>query len=224
MMLEIVTGSFITSSVVSQHVASTSKTGIAGLYSSSFCIPFLSGGLVLSGSGWSGKTIFDYAQASGSITFDTYWKSRDGGIGFHTGSLEIKAAPRFSFNTTSQRLQLIVNNARPNYKASEKVKFRVFVNDINIVWNSSKITRQLPSVILEKVHYRIRDIDSGEIIIPFKTDNDATRLSTDSAGLYFNFDMSVLNAGRTYTIDFLINERGIEFIENASNVQFKVGS
>ena len=222
MLLELVTGSFTTSSFVSQHSGSSTGAGYSGLYSASFCIPFVSGGLVHSGTGWDGDSIQNYAVKSGSLTFDTYWKSTDGMVAFHTGSLTIKAIPRTAFNTTEERLDLIVTNARSSYKKREKVKFRIFVNDINKQQTASRIPYQIKSAVLDEVYYRVRDYNSDEIIVPFMRDNNGTRLSTDSAGLYFEMFMEDLTDGRVYTFDFLVIDRGIEFVEHAKNVRFRV--
>ena len=69
--------------------------------------------------------------------------------------------------------------------------------------------------------YRVRDVISGKTIIPFIENNNGTRLSVDSEGLYFEFDMSALYKGRTYTFDFkIIDSNETEIIE--SNSTFKV--
>ena len=222
MVLELVTGSFVTSSFVSQHTGSTTGAGMAGLYSTSFCIPFVSGGLVLTGTGWAGDTIRDFARKSGSLTFETYWKSIDRTVGFYTGSLKIKAIDRSAFNVMPQRLDLIVTNARTSYKNTERIKFRVFVYDLDKRRSAGRIPISVDSEILQKVYYRVRDINSGEIIIPFTADNNGTRLSTDSGGLFFEMFMEDLSVGRMYTFDFLINDRGVELIEKAKNVSFRV--
>jgi len=224
MILQLVTGSFVMSSSVSQHTGSTTLAGMPGLYSASFCIPFVSGGLVLSGVGWAGDTIRDYARKSGSLTFETYWKSIDGTIGFHTGSLKIKTIDRNSFNATKQRLDLVVTNARPSYTKSDKVKLRVFVYDLDKQRTATRVPISISSEILQKVYYRVRDVISGEIVIPFETANNGTRLSTDADGLFFEVYMNDLAPGRMYTYDFLVNDRGIEFVEEATNVMFKVKS
>ena len=139
---------------------------------------------------------------------------------FHTGSLKVQTIPRSAFNLTKQKLELVVTNAKPAYRSIEKAKFRVFVRDFNLEYASSKLPTQLPSTILDKAYYRVRDIDSNEILIPFKRENNATRMSTDSAGLFFEVYMDVLNIGRTYTFDFLVIDQGVEFVVNAKNVRF----
>ena len=233
MRLEIVSGTFTTSSIVNQHTASTNTSGpggpatgfgagITGLYSASFCIPFSSGGLIYSGSGWDGDTINDFAIKSGSITFDTYWKSIDGTVAFHTGSLKVNTISRSAFNNTSQRLLFTVTNARAVYNLNDRVKFRVFVSDLTAQRKATKLPYSIKSEVLEEIYYRVKQSDNGKVIIPFAKDGNATRLSTDSDGLYFEMFMQDLYVGKNYTFDFLIVERGIEYIEEAKNVRFRV--
>jgi len=222
MVLKLVTGSFTTSSYVSQHSGSSNGPGMPGLYSSSFCIPFSTGGLVYSGTGWPGDTINRFAIKSSSITFATYWVSTDGNVAFHTGSLKIQTIPRSAFNTTEQRVDLIATNAKTVYKKRERVKFRIFVNDLSRQPKASRVPYTVDSTILDEVYYQIRDVNSDEIIIPFMKKNNGTRLSTDSGGLFFEMFMRDLTDGRSYTIDFLVVDRGIEFVEHAKNVRFRV--
>ena len=63
-------------------------------------------------------------------------------------------------------------------------------------------------MILQQVYYRIRDLDTGQTIIPFETTNDSTKLSSDDRGIYFNLRTEILPRGRSYTIDLLIKDFG----------------
>ena len=66
--------------------------------------------------------------------------------------------------------------------------------------------------------YRVRDAESDRVIIPFETESNGTCLSTDSEGMFFDFYISNLYAGRTYVFDFLVKDRGIDdlFVDVAS--------
>jgi hypothetical protein len=69
-----------------------------------------------------------------------------------------------------------------------------------------KVPREQKSLIFNKMYYRVRDAYSEDIIIPFDKSNNATLLSTDSDGMYFELYMDSFDVGRVYTIDFLIND------------------
>ena len=72
------------------------------------------------------------------------------------------------------------------------------------------------------MYYRIRDTVSGDLIIPFEDDNNGTRVSTDSNGMYFEIIMSSLFPGRAYTVDLLIVENGNEIVYECKGTRFRV--
>ena len=58
------------------------------------------------------------------------------------------------------------------------------------------------------------DPQTGEIIIPFDTNNNSTRLSSDSEGMYFKLYMDGLLVGRSYKIEFLIKDFDSDLLLN----------
>ena len=63
--------------------------------------------------------------------------------------------------------------------------------------------------------YRVRDHESGDIIIPFDSSDNSTKLSSDSTGMYFDFYMSSLPRGRSYVFDYLIKQNGFDECTNS---------
>ena len=55
--------------------------------------------------------------------------------------------------------------------------------------------------------YRVRDFQTGDILIDFDTIRGSTKLSTDSSGMYFEFYIDALPRGRTYVFDFLVSRK-----------------
>ena len=225
MLVTLRTGSFSKSVFASQHQAGTRLPHaggddlvnfVSGVYSASFAIPSNDSTVV----DW-GTTLSQMIARSGSVTFDEYWSSADGSVGYYTGSLVINRINRTAFNVSPKRVDLIVTNSKNSYKQFEKALFKVFVRDFNAEQKKFKLPIEIKSLVLEKVYYRIRDIESGKVYVPFKSSNNGTRLSSDSEGLYFEFYMD-LPKGRSFTIDFLIKDGGIDLIQEASNVRFRV--
>ena len=72
------------------------------------------------------------------------------------------------------------------------------------------------------MYYRVRDFQSGDIIIDFDTDKKPNRLSTDSKGMYFEFYVDSLPKGRTYVFDFLIKKNGFDTIVTDAASKFRV--
>jgi hypothetical protein len=176
----------------------------------------------------SSLTLQDHIIASGSISFDTTWSgnsSADGtgtDVTLLTGSVIVNTPIRSAFNATRRNLIFSLLNAKQSYKVSEKAKLRVFSRDLNQELSSAKVALEIDSVIFDKMYYRIRDVSSGDLIIPFEKDNNGTRLSTDSAGMYFELSMASLFPGRSYTVDLLVVSDGNESVFECKNTRFRV--
>jgi len=166
-------------------------------------------------------TIADFVRDSGSITFDTFWQSLDTTAGYHTGSLKVTRPQRFGFDQAPKDIRTRVVNLMPEYDTNEVVKLRVFVQDFNFEPSSSKFAFRQKSAVVEKAYYRVKDVLTGKVIVPFMQSNNGTRLSSDSDGLYFEFDMSALFPNRAYTFEFKIVDSGETEILDSRSV-FKV--
>jgi len=164
-----------------------------------------------------------FVERSGSIVFEEYWYSLDGKVGFHTGSLKVDRPARFSANFTSQEPMIHITNASQEYRASDQPRLRIFGRDLKQEHNRPvRLPIQLAPVIFDKVYYRVRDLDSGRLIISFGEKDNSTRVSTDSEGMFFDFHMSILPAGRVYGFEFLIVNRGTRAIVKDSTARFTV--
>ena len=196
---------------------------ITGVYSASFAISSYDTTAVLGSS-----TIKNFANKSGSLTFDTTWASfaNTSTNPYLSGTLKLSANQRSSFSNTPRRLVVSITNAEPTYKTDEKVSFRVFVDDIDYSPVTSKLPIIRPSLIFDNMYYRILDNNTGDIIIPFDTSSGlgkaATKLSTDSNGMYFDFYMSDLFVGRSYKVEFQVVDRGMTQIIDDVGIFFRV--
>jgi hypothetical protein len=94
----------------------------------------------------------------------------------------------------------------------EVLKIQFYVTDRNAPQKVYKVPYRTQSAILQSAYYRIRDQDSGQIVVPFEVDNNGTRLSSDGDGIYFNLRTAILPKGRSYVIDILIKDFGQEQI------------
>jgi len=180
----------------------------AGLYTSSFAVSSFN--THLSGA----------AGTSGSITFNEVWKSRDLSVAFYSGTLEIGSAARTAFVQTPQRYFINITNMRSSYKETESYRFRLFIEDFNETIVYSKLPLENTGIIVDKCFYRIRDFESDEIIVPFH--DVGTLTSNDATSHYFDFYMTSLPKGRTYTFDFKIVNNGLEIVINDVAAKFRV--
>lgn len=160
--------------------------------------------------------------ASGSLLLQEQWKIGD--QLFYSGSFNL--LNELSQNSMVQRdLRFNIVDLKSTYTTDETPKIRLFVRERNLANEPVRIPIKLPSQIVHKAYYQIKDTNSLNILIPFSdvlsTPNDSTRLSIDSNGMYFSFPVSVLPRGRTYTIDISYYDRGERRIYE-SNTAFRV--
>ena len=184
---------------------------ITGVYSASFAI-----------SQWATGALTNQIALAHSATFTQIWSSLDKTVGFLTSTLVVNSEERTSFNNTPSRLFANITNMRDTYRPIEKVRFRVFVEDFGTEIKAQKLPLENKSSIFTQMYYRIRDYDSNHIVVPFERKNSATLLSCDSEGMYFDFFMDSLPVGRTYVIDFLIKDKGIDQIFSDVPAKFRV--
>lgn len=164
---------------------------------------------------------------SQSISFTQIWGSIDGTVGYHTKSnFTLRKRDRRDAVRTHKNLIVNVTNGRPAYKGSERVRFRVFVDDRadEDLITASRLPVVRRSAILGEAHFSIRDALSEKTIIPFSTVTNSTRLSSDGDGMYFDVFMSDLDVGRVYEIDVLVKDGEREQIFRGVAHRFRVVS
>jgi len=202
----------------SQH--SIGDNFITGMYSASFAVSQFSasnGGEIRQN-----DSLYKEIKNAGSATFTEIWEDTDGIVGYLTSSLVINTVNRTSFSNQSKRLIINITNMQPEYRNNDVVKFRIFAQNIDRPVKYKKLPFITPSEILTNLFYRIRDVDSGDVIIPFETSNNGTLCSTDADGMYFTCYMDSLFKGRLYTLDFLVVDSGVNQVFTDVAAHFRV--
>lgn len=204
--------------LASQYTGSTTGQGLPGVYQAQFALAS-SDTTPVTGS----VTLRDVIVASGSVTFDEVWGSVDGTVPFYSGSLTVSAPQRVAYTVSPSSPILKVTNLQGNYLSSDDVRVQVFgLKSIPTQNRPAKTPRTLRSEIFDAVYYRVVDTDSGEVVIPITKQGNATRLSVESNGMYFRFLMSSLPPGRVYHFEFLVVDRGTEYILPDKSPQFRI--
>ncbi len=201
------TGSFERVVTASQHTQSpdTNAHFVTGVYSASFAFDtFGSSSLGAN----QPSTVESFANDSGSVTFDAFWKSLDKTVNFLSSSLTIKKSDTTSFVNSETRFIVNVTNIKESYPQGRKVRFRFVAFDAEEKVNAVKVPLQRRSQVLTDCHYSLKDAYSGDVIIPFDTTDNSTLMSTDSDGMYFDVFTDDLDPGRTYAFDVLIVNKG----------------
>ena len=211
-------GSFSKSVLASTHTASTTGDGIEGLYSATFAIAYADSSTVIGS-----DTIYDFALKSGSLTFDEIWGTNDGTIAFLSSSLTLRSPTRSAYASVPRQPVVKITNLNGSYRMDDTPRLRLFGLDTLDAQNTPvKLPRQIRSVIFEELYFRVIDTDKGNVVIPFARTNNGTRCSTDTDGMFFDFDMRSLWPGRVYHFEFLLVDRGIETILQDKSPRFRV--
>jgi hypothetical protein len=100
------------------------------------------------------------------------------------------------------------------------VRFRLFIEDFTRDVVYSKVPLENTGLVVDKCYYRVRDFESDEVIIPFH--DPGTETSNDATTHYFDFYMSSLPRGRTYTFDFKIVNKGLDILINDVAAKFRI--
>ena len=213
--LRLISGSNLSGTLFQKTITgSQHKIGdnsITGVYSASFAISQFESG-----------TLYHHVKSAGSASFTAIWSSLDETVPFLTSSLTIFRTDRSAFDNDPKRLLVSVTNVQPTYGLNDKVRFRVFVENIDREIVFTKTPMETKSQIFTKMYYRIRDAISSDIIIPFEKKNNSTLCSTDSDGMYFDLYMDTLREGRLYTIDFLIRDLGEDLLFTDVAAKFRL--
>lgn len=160
----------------------------------------------------------------GSATFHTVWGSSDGTVPFMTGTLVVRRSDVRTHVVQDRQLNITLPNHQQVYKTSSKARVRVNVTDMSPM-NSNIFTR-VPLVpdnmTFNMMYWRIVDVYTGTVVIPFDTDGESTRLSVDSRGMYFDFWPGDLEVGRVYTFEFMIIDNDETIVVSRNLPTFRV--
>lgn len=176
----------------SQHKFGTNFS--TGIYSASVNLPLSNVNI---------KASFDL---SGSVSFTPIWTSVDRTVVYTTGSNVIAKAPeRISYRLNPRRYRVNVAGISTDYTEEEEVTMRVYIFDENDPQIFAKrVPIQIPGLSLRNVHYAIRNASTNEYAIPFDTTYNSTKISSDSNGMYFNFNTSALTSQNVYVVDIML--------------------
>jgi len=130
----------------------------------------------------------------------------------HTGSFDLNQRT-FNSNNTNEDYLLDITNLKSSYTQSEIARFRLYARSKD--WSPtiySVASKALENKIVEQAYYKIFRVVDEEVIVDYGigatgTNAEHTKLSYDGSGSYFDFDMSLLEAGYMYGIRmmFIIN-------------------
>jgi hypothetical protein len=198
----------------SQHTGSTTGVGMTGVYSGTFNLNRFD------------TTFFQTLKNNEKLELQEIWSSMDKTVGFYTGSITVKKPERVVGGFSNRRLLFTPVGAQAEYEQDVEATIRFFVEDLDADSNmkSYKLPRQLETIIIDEAYYRIKDVQTGTVIIDFDKSRQSTRVSTDGSGMYIQFRTSGLPANRQMTVDLLLVDRGLDRLMKIPEINFRVVS
>lgn len=180
--------------------AGGSYDGLAGIYSASFAISSFD------------SNLYDHVLTSGSIDFNEIWSNHNESVTYLSSSLTITKNNISSINFRENKYLVSIINLKQRYRQNEYVKIRVYAENSDRSIKFVKTPIETPSEIFSNMFYSVRDFESGNVIIPFDSIDNSTKLSSDNIGMYFDFYMNSVPRGRSYVFDFMIKQNGYDVI------------
>ena len=146
--------------------------------------------------------------ATSSVIYDRWFNSAET-VCYHTGTIDVKFAKPSNANPDRTYITNITN-LKPNYHAHETARFRVYTRKKN--WSPTLYKKARDHVsrnLVEVGYYRLKRVIDDCEVVAYGTGSTAhTKLSYDTSGSYFDFDMKMLEPGYMYEFDFVYDVNG----------------
>jgi len=143
---------------------------------------------------------------------------------YHTGTFAIT---QYAASTYSPYPKLVtaLTNLKSVYNQNETTRFEFYVRDKD--WSPTiytVATTETDTMTIESASYQITRIIDDLIVVPHDTGSDnATALSYDMSGNYFDFDMGLLESGYSYKISVAYYDESVDsYIEQPYEWKFRV--
>jgi hypothetical protein len=151
--------------------------------------------------GWHAEGIYTASvcvDSTASVLYDV-WHA--GGVEYHTGSITPLDLSAQTINQNSKYI-ISLTNHKKQYHKDEIANINVFIRPKDWSPNIYTVAQStVTNTILEEMHYKIERTVDSYIVVDYATGSiKNTQLSYNDDGNYFNFDMSILEAGYEYRI------------------------
>ena len=217
LLLRFVSGSGTTSETTiyvtaSQHTGSTTLKGATGIYSGTFNLSRFN------------SAFFATLRSNDEIELKEIWSSLDKTVSFYSGTVKVKKTERTLGGFSNRRLLITPIGVQPEYYSGVRTTIRLFIEDIDASakLQAYKLPRTRKTIVVDKMYYRIIDVQTGTVIVPFEKVWNGTRVSTDGDGMYIDFRTDGLPKNRQLTVDLLVNDRGMERLVKVPEINFRV--
>lgn len=183
-----------------------------GVYSASFTVPS------------SNPVVAAKLESTGSFRVLPVWGSLDGTVAYQTGSyLSFK---RRSGSTTfgpNIRYDVSVGGLLNEIETDKEIVVRVNLFDRQTVGQRvSKIPSKSVGSTVRDTHVSIRDLDTGETVVPFDKSRGSSRCSSDSDGMWFRLFTHGWVVGHRFVVDVMTSTNGVDTIYRDVSAPFRI--
>jgi hypothetical protein len=114
---------------------------------------------------------------------------------------------------TANDIKVGVTNLKKEYKVGGEVKLKIFGRELYPLKTfTNTFSYETVKYLPQTTYYQIKDVNSDDVIIPF---SDYSKVSCDETGNYIKINFSNWEAGRTYKIEFKVDNDGdIQYFDN----------
>ena len=168
--------------------------------------------------------LFEASNKKSKMTFSEVWSSNDLTVPYYSGTLEVTTNHADGDTPVPDDILVTPIGNKDTYSCSEDVVIRFFLEDISLSYSEQpfKIPISKKSVIVDDVFYRIKDKQTSQVIVPFDTTGNSTKLSTDGNGMYMSFKCTGLPIGRPLEVELLFQLEGSSKIIELPDLNFRV--
>jgi hypothetical protein len=139
-------------------------------------------------------------SGSNSITAST-----QASVQFSTGSIVLKRFDSLKYSYTPKYV-FSVSNRNQDYYCNQTHRIRLYAREKNWSPNIYTTATTVPnSLVFESASYQVYRVTDNKVVVPYDTGStQATRLSYDVSGNYFDLDCTMLQPNYQYGVTFSI--------------------
>ena len=163
---------------------------------------------------------FAYTSSAITTIFDV-WHSAS--TEYHTGSaITVKTFDSKDYNFDQTYVSKLTN-LKTNYSTNETARFRLYSRKKD--WSPTIYTvasADIEASIVDDAYYKLTRAKDGLTVVNYGTGSvNHTRLSYDTSGSYFDFDIGMLESNNAYEISFVYLINGA-YVEQSETFRFNV--
>lgn len=158
------------------------------------------------------------------LSLKPVWKSLDGNMIFSIGDkITYKFSDAVDNNSIDvQNLFCSLTNLKEVYIKGEVPRIRLIALNYRDDIANYYVPPELKSVFIGKMFWRLKNIKTDEVIIPFSLTTNSTKLSVDGEGMFFDLYTNDLQENEDYILEFLGSYCGREQLFTNKTFTFKI--